>query len=104
MGLFSAIGMREAADELGVSIEKQIAWHLRANHYPPVPEIMVAPCLAAIEAWNERRDTSETIALPEGVSWRGENFAPAWAIIDSHHLDAWCESDEAYVHEENQDD
>lgn len=96
MGLFSAISMRDAAEEFGVSLERQIAWHLRGNHYPPVPEIMVQTCVAAIEAWNARRDVDEKVALPEGVSWRGQTEAPAWAIIDAHHLDAWCESDDEY--------
>jgi len=29
------------------------------------------------------------IEMPEGVSYRGESFAPAHAIVDQHHLHAW---------------
>ena len=69
-----------------------IAMHLRGNHYPPVPLSMVQPCIDAIDAyWEDSQD--RLIELPEGVSWRGETSAPAWALIESHHLDAWCQDD-----------
>jgi hypothetical protein len=50
----------------------------------------------AIDAyWEDSMDRH--IELPEGVLWRGETYAPAWAIIESHHLESWCtESDEDY--------
>jgi (2Fe-2S) ferredoxin len=31
------------------------------------------------------------IEMPEGVSYRGDKFAPAHAIIDQHHLHAWLQ-------------
>ena len=71
-----------------ISIEDQIAMHLRNNHYPPVPLSMVKPCIEAIDAYWED-DLNHEIALPEGGSWRGQSTAPAWAIIEGHHLDAW---------------
>ena len=67
-----------------------ILWHLRSNHYPPVPESMVDPCILAIECINEGRYDA-TIYLPEGVSWRGEDSAPAYAIAEAHHLDPWID-------------
>jgi len=88
----------ELADgTLGLDMESAIAMHLRANHYPPVPTSMVEPCMHAIDAYWE--DSMERrIELPEGVLWRGENSAPAWAIIESHHLEPWCQDD--YVDED----
>jgi len=77
--------------ELGM--ESAIAMHLRGNHYPPVPLSMVQPCIEAIDAYWED-DYNRLIEMPEGVSWRGESHAPAWAVIESHHLDAWCQEDE----------
>jgi hypothetical protein len=50
---------------------------------------MVQPCIAAIDFYNDDMP-NELIELPVGVSWRGETHAPAWAIIEGHHLDAWC--------------
>lgn len=78
-------------DELGIHLdmEQQIAIHLSANHYPPVPKSMVKPCIEAIDAVNDLGLWNADIELPEGISWRGNNTAPASAIIEAHHLDAW---------------
>lgn len=84
--------------DLGLSMEDSIAIHLQANHYPPVPRSMVQPCIDAIDAYWED-DFNRQIELPEGVSWRGETTAPAYAIIEAHHLEAWCSEDE-YLDEE----
>ena len=76
-----------------LDMESAIAIHLQSNHYPPVPTSMVQPCMDAIDAyWEDNQDA--LIELPEGVLWRGNTSAPAYAIIESHHLHAWCESDE----------
>jgi hypothetical protein len=87
----------ELADgTLGLDMESAIAMHLRGNHYPPVPYSMVQPCIDAIDAYWED-DMQRLIEMPEGVSYKGNTHAPAWAIIEQHHLDAWCtESDEDY--------
>lgn len=74
-----------------ISMEQQIAIQLRSNHYPPVPLSMVKPCIEAINACNEGEHWRE-IDLPEGVTWRGQLTAPANAIVEGHHLHAWCES------------
>ena len=78
-------------EDMGIhlDIEQQISIHLRANHYPPVPTSMVKPCIEAIDAVNDLGLWNADIELPEGVSWRGKNYAPASAIIEAHHLDAW---------------
>ena len=78
-------------NDLGINldIETQIEMHLRGNHYPPVPSSMVKPCIEAIDAVNDLGLWEAPIELPEGVSWRGETHAPASAIIEAHHLDAW---------------
>ena len=78
-----------------LELEQAITMHLRGNHYPPVPYSMVPICIEAIYAYNAG-DFQRDIKLPEGVSWRGQESAPAAAIIDSHHLDAWIDYDEDY--------
>ena len=82
------------ADNL--EIERQIEIHLSANHYPPVPAFMVQPCVEAIDAVNDAGLWDLEIPLPEGVSWRGLTTAPAHAIIEAHHLDAWIIEREEY--------
>ena len=71
-----------------LDLESAIGMHLTGNHYPPVPLSMVQPCIDAIDAyWDENADLE--IEMPEGVSYKGKTTAPAWAIIEQHHLDAW---------------
>ena len=80
----------ELADEelLGLDLETSIAIHLQANHYPPVPTSMVEPCIAAIDAYHDE-DYQRLIDLPTPITWRDQNQAPASAIVEAHHLDAW---------------
>jgi hypothetical protein len=82
-----------------MELEQAITMQLRGNHYPPVPYSMVPICIDAIYAYNAG-DATKEIKLPEGVLWRGQEYAPAAAIIDSHHLDAWCNSDDEYFDDE----
>ena len=78
-----------AITDLGIDLETSIAIHLTTNHFPPVPKTMVKPCIEAIEAVNEG-EPDRLIALPEGVFWRlGTTSAPALAIVEGHHLEAW---------------
>lgn len=74
-------------------IDTALSWHLQSNHYPPVPLSMVPVCLAAIEAANEG-DYDRLIDLPEGVLYRNNEQAPAWAIAEAHHLDSFIDSEE----------
>lgn len=83
MGYTTAQELAEILD-----LEGSLKLHLTANHYPPVPTSMVQPCIDAIDAYHDE-DYQRMIELPEGVSWRGETSAPASAIVEAHHLDAW---------------
>ena len=65
MGLNTAIDL-----EASLSLEAGLAYHLQANHYPPVPVAMVQPCIDAIDAFYDE-DFDREINLPEGISWRG---------------------------------
>ena len=71
-----------------LDLNSSLAMHLQANHYPPVPTSMVQPCIDAIDAYHDE-DYQRHIDLPEGITWRGETYAPASALVEAHHLDAW---------------
>jgi hypothetical protein len=78
--------------ESELSLRDQLAWHLQGNHYPPVPLEMVDPCIDSIELacvgdWNAK------VLLPEGVSYKGDNYAPVWAMIEQHHLSEWVDDE-----------
>jgi len=85
-------------EDMGIhlDIETQIGIHLSANHYPPVPKTMIRPCIEAIDAVNDAGLWDLPIKLPEGVSWKGSDLAPANAIIEAHHLEAWIIEREEY--------
>ena len=73
---------------LDFDLNTQLEIHLQGNHYPPVPKSMVEPCIEAIDAYYDE-DYDRLITLPAPISWRGRNSAPASAIVEAHHLEAW---------------
>jgi hypothetical protein len=83
------------ATDSGLSLKAQIEIHLVSNHYPPVPAFMADVCVEAIEAGNNEEWDRE-IQLPNGVYYRGSLVAPAWAIIEQHHLESWLAESEVY--------
>jgi hypothetical protein len=79
------------------NIETAVSWHLKANCYPPVPDVMIPICVQAIDhAFCE--EGSQYIDLPEGVLYKGDTSAPAWAIVENYRLhaiiDSWNEADD----------
>jgi hypothetical protein len=90
MGSVTALGIQDSV----LDLETQLAYHLQGNHYPPVPLSMVQPCIEAIDAYYEDNKSEKLIKMPEGVSYKGKTHAPAWAIIEQHHLQFWLPEEE----------
>ena len=88
MGALSASDFYEQVKDGNATLDQALIWHLQGNHYPPVPLSMLEPCKAAIKAANED-DWDREINLPDGVTWEGKTSAPASAIVEGHHLDAF---------------
>jgi hypothetical protein len=102
MGAIQAQGMVD----LGVDLETAITWHLQHNHFPPVPVSMVPVCIEALD-WCNDDEPNTLVDLPEGVTFKGRPQAPAWAIVEQHHLDPWVELELAIwrdIDEEGDDD
>ena len=78
----------EMKDQLG--LDQALSWHLRSNHYPPVPLTMLPVCREAIDHAN-CGDWDTEINLPKGISFRGEKFATVSQIVRAHHLDTFLE-------------
>ncbi|NDB60153.1 hypothetical protein EB001_17140 [bacterium] len=82
----------------GLDIEGAIIMHLQGNHYPPVPAEMAQACIDAITCYNDRESLDTEISLPEidgfQVTYKGSITAPAWSIIQQHHLDPWLIEDD----------
>jgi len=90
MGSVTAIGLADSV----LDLETQLLYHLKGNHYPPVPAEMVAPCVEAIDAAYEE-DYDRMIDMPMvgefQITYKGSTQAPAWAIIEQHHLSFFIE-------------
>jgi hypothetical protein len=88
MGSVTAIGLADSV----LDLETQILYHLKGNHYPPVPSEMVTPCIEAIDAAYDE-DYDRMIDMPMvgdfQILYKGNKSAPASAIIEQHHLDFW---------------
>jgi hypothetical protein len=88
MGAVTALGIQDTV----LDLETQILYHLKSNHYPPVPAEMVQPCIDAIDAYYEE-DYQRMIDMPKvgdfQITYRGSTQAPASAIIEQHHLSFW---------------
>ncbi len=82
----------DLAENIDITLEQAIGYHLQGNHYPPVPLTMVQPCIDAIDAYYEE-DYQRMIDMPKvgdfQITYRGSTQAPASAIIEQHHLSFW---------------
>jgi hypothetical protein len=81
------------ADEMVAmaSVDVALNWHLRSNHYPPLPVELIDPAKAAIEAGNDG-DFDRLIQLPDVLSFRdGRTAIMAWEMIESLHLDSFID-------------
>ena len=86
MGSVTAIGLADTT----LDLETQLAYHLKGNHYPPVPVEMVKPCIEAIDAFYDE-DFDRMIEMPMvgdfQITYKGMTHAPAHAIVEQHHLE-----------------
>lgn len=88
------MGSETTLDLIGYTdFETALRWHLRHNHYPPVPDAMYEPCVEAIDAGNEG-DWDREVSLAGIATYQGRDTAPAWAIIEGHHLEFFITSEE----------
>lgn len=97
MGSVTALGIKDSV----LDLETQILYHLRGNHYPPIPKEMVGPCIEAIDAYYDE-DFDRMIEMPMigdfQVLYKGMTHAPARAIVDQHHLDVFIDPvDDDYI-------
>jgi len=83
-------------------LDRQVAWHLQSNTYPPIPLVMVDTCVEAIELARLGYTDTE-IELPNGeskdgsafqITWNGQDKAPVSAIIESHNLHGFIQDGE----------
>lgn len=92
MGNLQAQEFAGLVNEGDLDLRSALSWHLTSNHFPPVPSIMIEPCIEAIDNANEG-EWDKLVSLPEGVGYRGLTVAPTYAIVEQHHLEAFLDAD-----------
>lgn len=91
MGSMNAMAFAEAVEDGQLSLNAALVWHLRSNHYPPIPLSMLGTAERAIELVNDD-EGDELVELPEGVeSRRHGKSVPAWDVIEELHLQAFLD-------------
>ena len=95
MGSITALGIQDSV----LDLETQLLYHLKGNHYPPVPAEMVKPCIVAIDAFYDE-DFDREIDMPKvndfQITYKGKLTAPARAIVEQHHLEFWLPQEDYY--------
>lgn len=115
MGRLGALAFSEQVEEGNVSLRAALSWHLRSNHYPPLPAFFIPVAERAIELgqaeeWDEDidlprfcvehqtlLDSNEVRAEHEGheddsvVEWRDRTDGKVRAgdVIESFHLESF---------------
>jgi hypothetical protein len=71
-----------------MKLENAMFYHLRYNHYPPLPSVMVDACVKAIP-YARQEDWEHRIRLPKGVTWGGKKTISVADVIEYHNLDSF---------------
>ncbi len=82
------MGKRQAEEmrSLLSDMDDLLTWHLRHNHYPPIPLEMKETALAAIECCL-RGEYDDEVDLPDGVESRTHGkLVPVRVVMDELHL------------------
>jgi hypothetical protein len=85
-------GLASAVKDGITTLEGAVAAHLSGNFYCPHPEMWSA-CLAAISKVNAGDPTAK-VALPEGVTYKDQEVAPARALVEAFQLEPFLEVEE----------
>lgn len=89
MGRSSAVDMAEHNHDL----ESAITWHLRNNHFPPHPYIMIPVAMRAIKKFNKGLWNTK-VRLPISVDHKVHGrLVPVPAFLESMHLEPWLNID-----------
>ena len=86
MGYATASDLATSTD-----LRQAVSIHFASNCYPPIPQFMLDTALLAIDLVLEE-DGKAQVNLPEGVTFRGQEHATAYQIVEGYHLDAFVDA------------
>jgi hypothetical protein len=103
---FMRTGAKKSLPSIGKARVQSIV-DLIAARWKNAPTVVVADNIndSAVPEALQKADAEAKArgaeGVPAGVFYKGNTTAPAWAIIEQHHLNAWCESDECDGYDEH---
>lgn len=96
MGRMHAEEYAEAGRNGMFPMETILAWHLQANHYPPVSTQWIPVCVEAISLANDGL-WDDVIPLKENYGFytgTGRETITVAEVVEGLHLDSWIEYEE----------
>ena len=86
MGYMQSVSMAE----MNINLEQAITWHLRHNHYPPVPSEMVPVAVEAVRLCRDNKFNETIVIFFEHQDYELFGWSvPAYAIVHIFHLEPW---------------
>jgi len=92
MGNTQAREFANAVKEGQLDQRLALGWHLTANHYPPLPAILVSVAEKAIDLANEG-EWDKSIKLPRGTQFRFQPSITVRDAVDVMHLGSFLEDE-----------
>lgn len=68
------------------NIDVVLEWHLRNNHYPPLPVALLPVAKKAIEH-GQAEEFDVELKMPDGIAFRGQKKATVRLLIETMHLE-----------------
>ena len=90
MGSLQAEEFAGMVREGSVVLDAALHWHLRSNHFPPLPLALIEVAKAAIQKANNEEYEAE-IDMPDGISFRDAGKATVYQLIESMHLESFID-------------
>jgi len=88
MGNMQAMDMADAINKKWIDLGTALHWHLRYNHYPPLPVALIETAKTAIERANEG-DFDSQIELPQDISFRGRSKMSVYDAVEYMRLNTY---------------
>lgn len=85
MGHLQADEMTGMIDGGAISLREALGWHLRFNHYPPLPESLIGIAERAIDRGNQE-EWDAKLVLPKGCTVNGKRTMTAGQVVEWLHL------------------
>lgn len=92
MGSQATIGMIDATDDLGLSRRVALEWHLKYNHFPPLPDGAVDMAERVIEL-ADKGEWDATVRPADYLPNGRMDVVKVWRVVEAWHLEEFITDD-----------